>query len=509
MKPEEKLFDAITQVEDDLVEEALRHPARRRFPWRRWGALAACLALAAGLAWAARLLPAPADGDGLSQPGETAGNEAGGAAEDGGEGNASSGDIGAAFLSYAGPVLPLTIEEEGEGLSASRELRFDLSPYQSGERKALVTDQYTLENGRDTEQSVTLLYPFSASLHSSRSLLPGLSADGRSLQAELLAGGTAAPAGDPSLNSWDDYQHLLAAAGLPESPKPSPMEEEPVTVYQLTRYRWSGEGEAPALQFSFPLEEERTAVLTYGFDGSVWGREDGTAAVDFFLPPPGDPANGEPRYVILLGEDIGSYQIQGYQDGSCTPGQELEAEAQVIRRETTLGEILDQIIARYRAGAAQAEEEPTLASLLSRSDCLRLLLQQLFPTGSWQGGQEALGDGWLESALQRMEGTRRVFYLRAEAGIPAGGSLTVEAVMEKERSFGFGGFETGRAEEGYDFAASLGSRLFFTKQSVFVENPAGLPFAGENLGLRPAGDAYAAVLPEGQEHGYFLLVPES
>ena len=43
----EILFDAITGIREDLVEEAQRHIFRRRARWRRYGGLAACLVLAA------------------------------------------------------------------------------------------------------------------------------------------------------------------------------------------------------------------------------------------------------------------------------------------------------------------------------------------------------------------------------------------------------------------------------------------------------------------------------
>ncbi len=43
----EILFDAITGIREDLVEEAQRHVFCRRARWRRYGGLAACLVLAA------------------------------------------------------------------------------------------------------------------------------------------------------------------------------------------------------------------------------------------------------------------------------------------------------------------------------------------------------------------------------------------------------------------------------------------------------------------------------
>lgn len=51
-KKAEILFDAVTEIRPELVEQALDQPLRRLSAWRRAGALcAACLALTACLGW--------------------------------------------------------------------------------------------------------------------------------------------------------------------------------------------------------------------------------------------------------------------------------------------------------------------------------------------------------------------------------------------------------------------------------------------------------------------------
>ena len=50
---EKKLFDAITDVRDEFVEEArVTRPQKRKWTWRHWTAAAVCVALIAGLAFA-------------------------------------------------------------------------------------------------------------------------------------------------------------------------------------------------------------------------------------------------------------------------------------------------------------------------------------------------------------------------------------------------------------------------------------------------------------------------
>ena len=111
----EDLYDAITDVRDELVEEAGRtRPARKARPWRRWVGIAACLALIAGVGGGAvlGLLPRLGGSNG------SAGSGAGGS------------DGSSVFQSYAGPVLPLGVLGENGGLTASRHITCVFSPWE-------------------------------------------------------------------------------------------------------------------------------------------------------------------------------------------------------------------------------------------------------------------------------------------------------------------------------------------------------------------------------------------
>lgn len=95
---EDKLYEAITLIDDDLIDETADYiPKRKRvIHWKRWTALAACLVLAVGVG-----------GTLLGRFGGFGGNSSTGA---GGSGS----DDGSTFLSYAGPVFPLTTIENAE-----------------------------------------------------------------------------------------------------------------------------------------------------------------------------------------------------------------------------------------------------------------------------------------------------------------------------------------------------------------------------------------------------------
>ena len=104
----EHLFRVLGLVDGDLVEEAAS-PAAGRVTFRKWAAAAACLAVlcVVGAGW---LITGGFRGMGSSAPGESGS----GIAAD----NGPSSEKGTTFMSYAGPVFPLTLEKESNGLTA-------------------------------------------------------------------------------------------------------------------------------------------------------------------------------------------------------------------------------------------------------------------------------------------------------------------------------------------------------------------------------------------------------
>ena len=104
----ERLFQILGLVDESLIEEAVSasSPAavQRRPSWVRLLAAAACLAVICAGAWG---LWQSNPGAGTGSPGDAA--LAGG--ESGGDGHSP----GTAFLSYAGPVFPLTTAEADTG----------------------------------------------------------------------------------------------------------------------------------------------------------------------------------------------------------------------------------------------------------------------------------------------------------------------------------------------------------------------------------------------------------
>lgn len=387
----ERLFRILGLVDESLIEEAVSasSPAavQRRHPWRRLLAAAACLAVICGGAYLAGTL------------------RMGGRAGAGGSGHSEA----STFMSYAGPVFPLTTAEETSSITAERNITLDFAPwipawlsneemladrtwlteaerqealaqydelYPEGGRwrssdDILVTDAYTLANPSQEDQTVTLLYPFATSLNDLGRLTPTLTLDGSELETALHVGAYSGGfegvwdgtiVGDPegSVNldyadSWEDYKNLLSdgtylANALGVGPDVSGI---PVTVYKFTDpYGPLKDEEAgvpnPSLQVGFDLDYSRTAVLTWGFDSGNFDRENGTMIQGFSIPQPGERGYGEDVYCLLvLGEDIQNMTTGGYVTGGADPDTEpLEGCGVTVERyESDLDTMLREILA--------------------------------------------------------------------------------------------------------------------------------------------------------------------
>ena len=176
MRGAEKLFDAITEVREDLVEEALdyRFQAKKAVPWQRYAKWAACLALVVCIGYLAANLDlrmggmnsAAGNSGSNSAAGETTGDTAddagdsdlttGAGAPEDSDGSAAPGDSsGSESGTVGGSVVPaLSLAEEDSGVTAVRTLV--LTFYQDG--TAIATDYYTLTNSGEAAVTVTLCY---------------------------------------------------------------------------------------------------------------------------------------------------------------------------------------------------------------------------------------------------------------------------------------------------------------------------------------------------------------
>ncbi len=499
-----ELLDKLELVDEKYIAEADKTPSQPSL-FRRYGGIAAVFCLIAALA-----LILPRLG-GMSAPGDNssyAGHE--GPTE---------------FMRYEGPVLPLTAWEE-TALTAQRHLTMDFSAYSStenyGRNSLRIKDSYIVMNPTDGEITAMVAYPVISSLQELE--YADITVDGTAVETELLSGlysGDFRGAGDTNttsinlsgITSWEGYRDLLQDGSyMDEIRTQTPALTTPLTVYEITHIEHNGaevDAVNPTLNFAFETAPG-TIVLTYGFNGGYVAPDGGHNERHFSIPEDFQSDYGQPKYLMFLGSDIDSYTMQGYANGGCEDGDEIQATATVTRYESTLGEMLDicsgLFLRAYDNGSLLTRTDQPPVSEAMYQGQVRRHFALYGVTGSEV--KERYQGGFLEEIVREVLYHDRVFYHTFSLTVPAGGSVTVDAATIKLPSFDFDCVHTENAGiDGYDMLTQLGSPLTFTKQSAAIENDDCIDIVRQNFGFDPANGITEVALDMAQEH-YYIEVRE-
>lgn len=482
-----RLFKALSMVDEKWVEEAWDYqpPARKRHPALYGLAAAACCTLFCAFGFF-YLVTGGFHGFGSAAPEEAPAESTAEGGEVSEDVAADNGSDSVSYLSYAGPVLPLTVLEQDTPVTAVREVTWDIS---SDQDPARYEDAYTLTNPTAQAITVTALYPFAGNFRDLASQQPGITADGQAVTPQLYPGAYAGgftgtgdgQAGTCNLlqpSSWTDYAALLedgsyASAALADTALP----QTPVVVYDFSALSTSSPDQE--LVVSCAYDSSATTLLSYDFSGGNWDetntwRQYGGRAVTDGCPT-----------LIVVGEDITSYSLlAGY--GLDVP--ELhDVTGQVVRRETTLGQALEELCEAYLSHQLPGEE--AWADAVSLSDFTAAAAQLLMDYGPLSRSPvERYALGRLDELIAEAGAVSRVFYLSFPVTIPAGGSVTVTAAGQKAASFDFPG--TGGPYEGtqsYELASTLGSSLTFTGQSARLLRSDDITLVRDDYGFSAEG----------------------
>lgn len=473
----ERLFSTLSQLSSDHIDEAAESEKRRHKPirWKRWGTAAACITLAV-------------------VTGSVFPHLGGCGAGSNGESTPSAGEGASEFMSYAGPVLPMTLSRENPAIKAERDITLDFAPWaeQYGD-KLLVSDQYVLTNSSAETQTVTVQLPFQSSLSQLSGCKPELTLDGKPLETDLLAGVNSQ---EMSFSTWEDYDSLLADGSYrTEAVTPQPVSApQPVIVYSFTD-AWGPEKATeevpnPSIQAAFDLDYDATQVMTYGFNGGRNDREHGHMIREFSIPR-AEKRQKEIPLLILLGDDLENLTAGAYITGGSDPSTpQLEnAGVTVNRHETNLEEVLRWILHRMEDEAGDwSNNEVWMAGieLLDFETRYRILQKEL---------EEIFGDdlmeindqgGRLEDPLDLMVHCQRIFWVTAEVTIPAEERCTLIAVSQKEPSYDYACSGSPNAEvglRGYDMMPWLDSNLTFASQTAILVDRGLVEIVRQNFGF--------------------------
>ncbi len=502
MEREQKLFDAITEIRDDLIERAQDLKINSaHIKWGSWSIVAACAVLVVclgGIMFWQNLFPFS------------------GSAGSGGSGHADDSSV---FMSYAGPVFPLTLAEADDKISASRNIAYDFSLADEDSLRvwgAQVRDSYVLSNHLEQERAISILYPFAGSFNELAEQMPIITVDGEIVSPTLHPGGYSGGftgvygANDPDgssnirqLDSWEGYKALLESGSYQAGAFAAyPVLDQQVTVYSFTDFEAPlDEFDAATQAITFTINPEKTTILTYGFNGGNYG-EDGWRRLSYFVPNETRRESNE-KYLVVIGDDIGEYTLQGYKNGATEKGNELDdVSVTITRTKRVMSEVLDSIIKNFLSmyggdqGLAVSEElflgavSEFMLKYGALSDAVR----------------DRYKFGMLEDMIIETKNLDRVFYLEFPVTIPAGGDASIIASLHKQPSYDFHGAGSDNVGiQGYDMVSRLGSNLDFETVAAEVTSIENIEIVRQNFGFDLSSGITEVNLDPAIEHYYLEI----
>lgn len=412
----------------------------------------------------------------------------------------------AAFTYYTGPVMPLNIIGDAEGIAADRSIHFDFTLEEKGSRDMRVTDGYTLTNGTAGDKKVEIVYPFVSSISEVDRLAPVLTVNGGSLRAELLAGDYAGTfTGDKghtsnrsNIESWEGYKALLTDGGYLEAAKSEKafIADRTVTVYTFCDVTYPKEEGAAALAMEFYLPRG-SSVIVNGMNGGSFDKENSFYRCSFTV------AHSTGQRVIVLGEPPGEYTVQGYENGGYQ--KKLgSVTGKVMAQTMQFSQAVRDCMAEYRMKQGSPGQE---SSLLTDALLYRAVVSMFRYT--------LLGDhpvdryGWmrLDELIGEAYAVPRMLYLKAPLAIPAGQSVKVESRFQKEGSCDYARKPWGANSGvwGYDMTTRLGSSVHFTGQKASLDLPQSYEIVRQNFGFDRAKGITEVALDLDEERYYLEI----
>ena len=521
----EKLYEAITGINDELVEKAETYDfSKKKFSFKKRHfaliATAACMCIVIG-----------------TVVGVLLGGRSGGGGAD---------ELGTAYMSYMGPVFPLTSTSDVTGIEVTRHTNWDFSPYTSNivtvpmhsdipgntetytvdryETESIVSENYVLTNTTEKDITLSLLYPFAARFSDSIHTIPQISIDGNPIEADFFAGkycGSYAPTwGDEESEElvnlyepayWTDYKALLSdGTYLAESRMDFPSLDFPIIVYEYSNLTYIGEDVAvnPTFSIHFKHDPAKTTLSGWGWNAGGWDADGsgyyGCSRV--YVPDGNDIDKGATAYFIVIGEDIETPTTEGYINAGCDDGNELEGVTYDFQKyETTMENFLLEVCLSEYADDAELiagidySEEIHIQSMITQKMVLGYIAQLMYDHGILSNdGVERYDTGWLEDYVYEFSNMQRVIYRSFEVTIPANSNITVSATMTKDASLDFIGKLKDR--NGYDMVTTLASPFTFTKQTASISNYDSIEILGQNFGFDLENGITEVELDLNEEH---------
>ena len=238
------------------------------------------------------------------------------------------------FMSYAGPVFPLTLSETENDIIVDRNISYDfLCPMKAYVFGAQMWKTAILSLILPQKKNCKCHISFCRKLQELQKVLPTILVDGQQLSGKNYMQGYSGdftgvygadnPNGSENilpLDGWEGYKALMEDGSYKNAFSPYPRSSSKVTVYTFTDFEAPEEYDAATEAISFAIDPDKTTIMQYGFEGR--STEKMVSAGSSYFVPDNEQWRRKTKLLIVLGDDIGDYTLQGYKDGSCEEGNE-------------------------------------------------------------------------------------------------------------------------------------------------------------------------------------------
>ena len=412
---------------------------------------------------------------------------------------------------YQGPVIPLSITSETEGITIKRMIECDYSKYEYSEkvgrnakRMVEIQDGYTLKNTTDEDIELELVYGYVADYGRRATTMPSLTMNDEYIDTNTIVGRSTAPYGYV-LDNMEGFTQLLNYSNYQEksleATESTSSLSQTVKVYTLEDLGYNGADKeaVPGGEVFFTYNPESTRIYTCGMH--TYTEKKGVSSLKFMVPVAGTLDYHKNVYIVVEGEDIKIQGIKKYRHQMSNEETDI-FEVNCVETNTTLNEILKQIVKEYKNFYSPTINNRTVYDNISEEQMANA--GALYLTDALKGGVEKESILQLENYLFTNGGEYRVFYETTTVTIPANES--VELVYSYNKYTGIKEIEKEHFD-GLEILTTAGSELDFQSQHLRVKGLEELNVSGHTTGDELEYGDYEVEL-DGDSYEIYLEVPE-
>ena len=455
----DRIFEILGLLDDKLIEEAEESSFKNKTnKVIKWGFVAACFLT---LFLIGKLLPMRSENICESAEG---------------------------FMHYAGPIMPISIENDLTDIDIERKLTLDFNDFYK-DKELKVYDEYSFKNTSKEDKKIEIIYPFISNIQNSKKYIPKLSTNNKALDSEVIigqyTGAFVGMYGDESksdktynlesLSTWDEYKNLLSDDSYyKDAIEKNVFKDQLVTVYSFENVIYPEENHAATIALEFKLPKD-SQVMTFGINGASIDSETREYIYDYFV------RHNRGQKIIIIGEAPKEYKVNGYENGACEK-EDKRISATVSSQTKLLSEVIKECIMETKE---RYNDLYFISDLINDENIYNSVIKMLNYTEFGDKPKDRYSFNRLDDLISESLSMDRIMFLRKEIEIKSGESLKLKGVLIKDSSYDFAGAESegNKGVSGFDLITSIKSQNKFNKQKAEIILPNDYIIVNQNFGF--------------------------